>query len=207
MTPAEFFLLSETFARALRRPVPSAIPTVEFILCGLLAEGEATRRFWCDGVLVDEVIGGFEAGLALGGRAWIALCGRSAKQWQVPIRMELELSPVEPDRIEHIRLLLGDADLGTLDAHAGAHRNVPERWLLRFDLPRPAPPARPATDDLVAQVVVWAAGRPGRPIVGPEWQPLSLDAAADHIRAEVASDRVVVIEEIWLDGGDALRLA
>src|SRR5262249_55615101 len=66
--------------------------------------------------------------------------------------------------------------------------------------------SQPSVEELAAHLHGWTTANPGRPVVGPDWQPFIHDEALQDIRARAAEGRAVTLEETWLDGGPALRM-
>jgi hypothetical protein len=106
--------------------------TVEYILCGLLADHDDTSRYWIDGVVLGTPTCLPDGSVLATGYAW---CTEHDVQWQVPAQVHFSLASTPA----FLALRLGDARLRDLKGHRTRRRRLtPREWLLEFHIELPS---------------------------------------------------------------------
>jgi hypothetical protein len=106
--------------------------TLEYMLCSLFSEHEATRAYWVDGVVLSTPALLPDRSIVARGYAW---CAADRVQWQVPAQVSFSLSDRPDRRFEFLRIQIGDAKKATLDAHRTRRpSDFPREWLFEFDV-------------------------------------------------------------------------
>src|SRR5262245_42189788 len=86
--------------------------TVAYLLCGLFREDAATRAYWIDDVVIEEVqLSDRPTSVLAKGFAW---CGDHRSQWQVPALLTFRFCDGGVRVLERLIVNVGDGSVGTL---------------------------------------------------------------------------------------------
>lgn len=182
---------------------PGLESDLEYVLTHAFDYGPGTQGYWCDGVTIEGAERWDSGAALLKGKAVLAL--GSGPWCRVPIAAEMICDPSSM-LLQRILLNVGAASLGSLAAHEHVEDPTAPPWLLCFEVPRPGETPLPNAAALFDQVETWSRAHPGRPIVGPEWTPMTLPEVLAYLESAVTAGVALHTEDTWLDGGEALRI-